>query len=74
MRRTLIGGLLIGLGMLAWYLDGLLYHSAWVNHYGPGMDPEIIRGWRILLAAWPLTIVGVVAGGTIALSATTNRP
>lgn len=69
MRRTLIGGLLIGLGMLAWYLDGLLYHSAWVNHYGPGMDPEIIRGWRILLAAWPLTIVGVVAGGTIALSA-----
>ena len=29
MRRTLIGGLLIGLGMLAWYLDGLLYHSAW---------------------------------------------
>ena len=34
MRRTLIGGLLIGLGMLAWYLDFwlsflLLPHFHW---------------------------------------------
>ncbi|MFM5305154.1 hypothetical protein ACET9S_20030 [Aeromonas caviae] len=67
MRRMLIVGLLIGLGMLVWYLNGLLYHSAWVNHYGPDMDPEIIRGWRILLAAWPLALVGVLGGGAIAL-------
>ena len=68
MRRTLIGGLLIGLGMLAWYLDGLLYDAAWVTNFTPDLKPDdIIRGWGILLAAWPLALVGVLVGGVVAL-------
>ena len=68
MRRALIGGLLIGLCVLAWYLDGLLYDAAWVTNFTPDLKPDdIIRGWGILLAAWPLALVGVLVGGVVAL-------
>ncbi len=67
MKQVFVGVIVIGLGILAWYLNGLLYHSAWIANYAPGQTPEINRGWDILPVAWPLALIGVLVGGGISL-------
>lgn len=63
MRRLLMGLLVVVSGYAYWKLDGLLHGAAWVTHYGKQMTAEdIVSGWPILLAAWPLTLVGVIVG------------
>lgn len=68
MRRVVIGGLLVVLCVLGWYLDGLLTTSAWVSGFDAvDNSGQITSGWGILRAAWPLALVGVLVGGTLAL-------
>lgn len=68
MRRLLMGLLVVVIGYAFWQLGGLLHGAAWVKNYSPEMTPnDIVRGWPILLAAWPLTLVGVIVGSILSM-------
>ena len=68
MRRVVIGGLLIGLLALAWYVDSLLARTLWVNNFvAETRSGDWYTGWPILWHAWPLALVGILVGGTFSL-------
>ena len=68
MRRVVIGGLLIGLLALAWYVDSLLARTLWVNNFvAETRSGDWYTGWPILWHAWPLALVGILVGGSFAL-------
>lgn len=49
MRRVVIGGLLIGLLALAWYVDSLLARTLWVNNFvAETRSGDWYTGWPIL--------------------------
>ena len=61
MRRVVIGGLLIGLLALAWYVDSLLARTLWLNNFvAETRSGDWYTGWPILWHAWPLALVGIL--------------
>ena len=62
MRLCLLGVILVACVALWWFLDDLLAMRAWVVMH-PGADPEITRGWPVVLAAWPVALAGGLLSG-----------
>ena len=63
MRPYLFGLLTIVLFGLWWYLDNLLAARGWAMLAANDQWTLVSEGWEILLAAWPLALVGVLVGG-----------
>ncbi|MEE9708822.1 hypothetical protein [Aeromonas caviae] len=66
MRPYLFGLFAIILFGLWWYLDTLLATQGWATMEGGQWGPTS-TGWKIIPAAWPLALVGVLGGGSLAL-------
>lgn len=62
MRPYLFGLFAIILFGLWWYLDTLLATQGWATMEGGQWGPTS-TGWKIIPAAWPLALVGVLGGG-----------
>ncbi len=66
LRMALIAALMVAIGALWKYLDGVLAVSGWTVWNGAEWG-QVTNGWRLLVVAWPVALAGLLVGGLVLL-------